>query len=139
MRPSLRARRFACSSLRVRCVVVGMVTAMLSSPNHSIGWAQAETGFAGAAGFSACIAWLASAGVVGGSERRAREDAVRGASAAKLARYYLPRGETRGRFGTKQKNDSDFVLRVPAFFRLAVSAMIAMLLRLLPFGLPTGD
>ena len=43
-----------------------------------------------------------------------------------------------GSFGEKKKIDSHFFLRVPASFRLAVSAMIAMLLRLLPFGLPTG-
>ncbi len=56
-----------------------MVTEVLSSPNRSVGWAQAGTGFVGFAifaGFAACIALLASAGVVGGSERGAREDAV---------------------------------------------------------------
>ena len=74
----VRARRLACSTLFVR-VVVGMVTEVLSSPNRSVGWAQAGTGFVGFAifaGFAACIALLASAGVVGGSKRGAREDAV---------------------------------------------------------------
>ena len=66
----VRAWRLACSTLFVR-VVVGMVTEVLSSPNRSIGWAQAGTGlvgFAVFAGFVACIACLASAGVAGGSE-----------------------------------------------------------------------
>ena len=66
----VRARRLACSTLFVR-VVVGMVTAVLSSQNRSIGWVQAGTGFVGFAvfaGFAACIALLASAGVVGGSD-----------------------------------------------------------------------
>ena len=73
----VRAWRLACSTLFVH-VVVGIVTAVLSSPNRSIGWAQAGTGFVGFAvfaGFAACIALLASAGVVGGSKRGAREDA----------------------------------------------------------------
>ena len=76
-------------------IVVGMVTAVLSSPNRSVGWAQAGTGFVGFAvfaGFAACIAWLASAGVVGGSERGAREDVVMSARQpmiAELACRYL--------------------------------------------------
>ena len=77
-------------------VVVGMVTAVLSSPNRSIGWAQAGTGlvgFAVFAGFVDCIACLASAGVAGGSVRApgcsAREDAALFpvSAVAKLARY----------------------------------------------------
>ena len=62
-------------------VVVGMVTAVLSSPNRSIGWAQAGTGFVGFAafaGFAACIALLASAGVVGGSDGAPRPRAFTG-------------------------------------------------------------
>ena len=68
----VRACRLACSTLFVR-VVVGMVTEVLSSPNRSVGWAQAGTGFVGFAvfaGFVACIACLASAGV--GRERKGR-------------------------------------------------------------------
>ena len=68
----VRAWRLACSTLFMH-VVVGIVTAVSSSPNRSIGWAQAGTGlvgFAVFADFAACKACLASAGV--GRERKGR-------------------------------------------------------------------
>ena len=72
---------------------------------------------------------------MGGSERRAREDAVSVCSRQKLARYYSYGEKFVEGSMEKKKIDSHFFLWIPAFFRLAVSAMIAMLLRLLQFGI----
>ena len=69
----IRARRLACSTLPTMRVVVGMVSAGLSSPNRSIGCAQGGVDFMGSAcraGFAACIAWSARAGVVARGGRR---------------------------------------------------------------------
>ena len=84
-------------------VVVGMVAAVESSPNRSIGWAQAGSGadFVGFAGVVACIAWLASAGVAGGSEGRPGRRGVRREASGQSAAENLRVRDTMNVWGEK--------------------------------------
>ena len=122
----IRARRLACSTLPTMRVVVGMVSAGLSSPNRSIGCAQVGVDFMGSAcraGFASCIASSARAGVVARGGRRP------GTRCAPEVCKFLRGEKTIGR-----RDNCNFIAKTPTRCRFIYGTLTAQIYRLVTFA-----